>query len=43
MIEKNKLVKKKDVKEMQEISISFTEKWVNGPFLAWVSCEFFQK
>ena len=41
MIEKNKLVKK-DLKEMQEISISFTEKLVHGPFLAWVSCEFFQ-
>ena len=28
---------------MQEITISFTEKWVHGPFLARVSCEFFQK
>ena len=37
MIEKNKLVKK-DLKEMQEIYIRFTEKGVNGPFLAWVSC-----
>ena len=42
MTEKNKLVKK-NLKEMQEISISFTEKWVHGPFLACVSREFFQK
>ena len=33
MIEKNKLVKK-DLKEMQEIYIRFTEKGVNVPFLA---------
>ena len=32
MIEKNKLVKKKDLKGMHEISIRFTEKWVHGPF-----------
>ena len=42
MIERNQLVKK-DLKEMQEISTSFAEKWVHGPFLAWGSCEFFQK
>ena len=42
MIGKNKLVKKY-LKEMQESSITLTEKWVHGPFLAWVSCEFFQK
>ena len=37
MIEKNKLVKK-ELKEMQETSIRFTEKWIYGPFLASVSC-----
>ena len=42
MIEKNKLVKKR-LKGNAGNFISFTEKWVNGPFLAWVSCEFFQK
>ena len=42
MTEINKLVKK-GLNEMQEISISLAEKWVHGPFLAWVSCEFFQK
>ena len=41
MIEINKLVKN-DLKEMQEISISFTEKWIHSPFLASVSCEFFK-
>ena len=35
MIERKKLVK--------ETSISFTKKWVHSPFLAWVSCEFFEK
>ena len=35
MIERKKLVKN-DLKEI------FTEKWVHGPFLASVSCEFFK-
>ena len=42
MIEKNKLVKK-GLKGNAGNFYNFTEKWVNGPFLAWVSCEFFQK